>query len=403
MGRSLEDYRGIVGDEVISLIYRKARRLYRKHILHINSTYQGGGVAEMLVSLVPLMNNIGIDTGWRILHGNPDFFTITKKFYNALQGGQINLSEMKKQLYIQANEDFSTYTHVDHDCVIIHDPQPLPLIKLYRKRQPWIWRCHVDLSNPHERLWDFLKNFILRYDMAIISSEKYKRKDLPVEQRIIYPAIDPLSSKNKEIDDEVISKYLKKFRIPRDKPLIIQISRFDKWKDPEGVIEVFKLVKEKVDCRLVLCGNMAMDDPEGWMIYEKVKRKAGRMIENKNIMLITSENNILVNALQRSSAVIIQKSVREGFGLTVTEALWKGKPVAASDVGGIPLQIKDGENGFLLEPDDIKGFSNRIIEILQNPGLAEEMGRKGKEIVRKNFLITRLLSDYLDLLKDIME
>jgi len=403
MERSLEDYRGIVGDGVISLIYRKARRLYRKHILHINSTYQGGGVAEMLASLVPLMNDIGIDTGWRILRGNPDFFTITKKFYNALQGGQINLSEMKKQLYIQANEDFSTYTHVDHDCVIIHDPQPLPLIKLYRKRQPWIWRCHVDLSNPHERLWDFLKNFILRYDMAIISSEKYKRKDLPVEQRIIYPAIDPLSSKNKEIDDEVISKYLKKFSIPRDKPLITQISRFDKWKDPEGVIEVFKLVKEKVDCRLVLCGNMAMDDPEGWMIYEKVKRKAGRMIENKDIMLITSENNILVNALQRSSAVIIQKSIREGFGLTVTEALWKGKPVAASNVGGIPLQMKDGENGFLLEPDDTKEFANRIIKILQNPGLSEEMGRKGREVVRKNFLLTRLLSDYLDLLKDIME
>jgi len=357
----------------------------------------------MLASLVPLMNDIGIDTGWRILHGNPDFFTITKKFYNALQGGQINLSEMKKQLYIQANEDFSTYTHVDHDCVIIHDPQPLPLIKLYRKRQPWIWRCHMDLSNPHERLWDFLKNFILRYDVAIISSEKYKRKDLPVEQRIIYPAIDPLSSKNKEIDDEVISKYLKKFSIPRDKPLITQISRFDKWKDPEGVIEVFKLVKEKVDCRLVLCGNMAMDDPEGWMIYEKVKRKAGRMIENKDIMLITSENNILVNALQRSSAVIIQKSIREGFGLTVTEALWKGKPVAASNVGGIPLQIKDGENGFLLEPDDTKEFADRIVRILQNPDMAEEMGRKGREVVRKNFLLTRLLSDYLDLLKDMME
>lgn len=403
MGRSLEDYRGIVGDEVISLIYRKARRLYGKHILHINSTYQGGGVAEMLVSLVPLMNDIGIDTGWRILHGNPDFFTITKKFYNALQGGQINLSEMKKQLYIQANEDFSTYTHVDHDCVIIHDPQPLPLIKLYKKRQPWIWRCHVDLSNPHKRLWDFFENFILRYDVVIISSEKYRRKDLPVEQRIICPAIDPFSSKNKEIDGEVIAKYLKKFYIPKDKPLIIQISRFDKWKDPVGVIEVFKVVKEKVDCRLVLCGNMAMDDPEGWMIYEKVKRKAKRMIENRDIMLITSENNILVNALQRSSAVIIQKSIREGFGLTVTEALWKGKPVVASNVGGIPLQIKDGENGFLLEPDDTKGFADGIVRILQNPMLSEEMGKKGREVVKKNFLITRLLSDYLDLLNEVME
>lgn len=403
MRRGLEDYRRIVGEEVISMIYRKTRRLYGKHILHINSTYQGGGVAEMLSSLVPLMNDIGTDTGWRILRGNPDFFTITKKFYNALQGGRVNLSEMKKRLYIQANEDFSTYTHVDHDCVIIHDPQPLPLIKLYKKRQPWIWRCHVDLSNPHEGLWNFLENYILRYDVVILSNEEYRRKDLPVEQRIIYPAIDPLSSKNKEIGDEVISKYLRKFGVPGDKPLITQISRFDRWKDPVGVIEVFKLVKEKVDCRLVLCGNMAMDDPEGWKIYEKVERKARRLVKNRDIMLITSENNILVNALQRSSAVIIQKSIREGFGLTVTESLWKGKPVVASNVGGIPLQIKNEENGFLLEPNDTKGFANRIIKILQNPDMAEEMGRKGKKIVRKDFLITRLLSDYLDLLNDVMK
>ncbi|OYD13762.1 glycosyl transferase family 1 [candidate division WOR-3 bacterium JGI_Cruoil_03_44_89] len=403
MTRSLEDYRRIVGEEVVSMIHRKTRRLYGKHILHINSTYQGGGVAEMLSSLVPVMNDAGIDTGWRILHGNPDFFTITKKFYNALQGGRVNLSEIKKRLYIQANEDFSTYTHVDHDCVIIHDPQPLPLIKLYKKRQPWIWRCHVDLSNPHEGLWNFLENYILRYDVVILSNEEYRRKDLPVEQRIIYPAIDPLSSKNKEIGDEVISKYLRKFGIPGDKPLVTQISRFDRWKDPVGVIEVFKLVKEKVDCRLVLCGNMAMDDPEGWKIYEKVERKNRRLVKNRDIMLITSENNILVNALQRSSAVIIQKSIREGFGLTVTESLWKGRPVVASNVGGIPLQIKDGENGFLLEPNDTKGFANRMIEILQNPDTAEEMGRKGKEIVREKFLITRLLSDYLDLLNDVMK
>ena len=398
--RSLDDYSEIVGDEVLSSIYRKARKLTGKHVLHINATYQGGGVAEILGSVVVLMNDIGIDTGWRILHGPHDFFAITKKFHNALQGEPINLTEIKKRLYIRANEDFSVFTHIDHDYVIVHDPQPLPLIKYYAKKQPWIWRCHVDLSTSNNAVWDFLKKFILRYDMVIISSEKYKRKDLPVEQRIIHPAIDPLTPKNMEISQADISKYLKKFGIPRDKPIITQISRFDKWKDPEGVIQVFKLVKKKVDCRLVLCGSMAADDPEGWMIYERVERKAKDWIENKDIILITSENSILVNALQRTSAVIIQKSTREGFGLTVTEALWKGTPVVTSNIGGIPLQIIDGENGFLVEARDKKGFAERIIQLLEKPDLAQEMGKKGKEIVRKNFLITRIISDYLDLLND---
>lgn len=401
--KSLDDYSEIVGDQVLSSIYRKARRLTGKHILHINATYQGGGVAEILGSVVVLMNDIGIDTGWRILHGTPDFFAITKKFHNALQGAPINLTEIKKRLYIRANEDFSMFTHIDHDYVIVHDPQPLPLIKYYAKKQPWIWRCHVDLSTSNNAIWDFLKKFILRYDMMIISSEKYKREDLPVEQRIIQPAIDPLSPKNMEISQGDISKYLKKFGIPRDKPLITQISRFDKWKDPEGVIQVFKLVKKKVDCRLVLCGSMAADDPEGWMIYEKVERKAKDLIENKDVILITSENSILVNALQRVSAVIIQKSTKEGFGLTVTEALWKGTPVVSSNIGGIPLQVTDGENGFLVEVGDKKGFAERIIQLLKNPELAEQMGKKGKEIVRKNFLITRIISDYLDLLNDMIK
>jgi len=401
--KSLDDYSEIVGDQVLSSIYRKARRLTGKHILHINATYQGGGVAEILGSVVVLMNDIGIDTGWRILHGTPDFFAITKKFHNALQGAPINLTEIKKRLYIRANEDFSMFTHIDHDYVIIHDPQPLPLIKYYAKKQPWIWRCHVDLSTSNNAIWDFLKKFILRYDMMIISSEKYRREDLPVEQRIIQPAIDPLSPKNMEISQGDISKYLKKFGIPRDKPLITQISRFDKWKDPEGVIQVFKLVKKKVDCRLVLCGSMAADDPEGWMIYEKVERKAKDLIENKDVILITSENSILVNALQRVSAVIIQKSTKEGFGLTVTEALWKGTPVVSSNIGGIPLQVTDGENGFLVEVGDKKGFAERIVQLLKNPELAEEMGKKGKEMVRKNFLITRIISDYLDLLNDMIK
>lgn len=401
--RSLEDYHKIVGDEVITSIHKKARSLYERHILHINSTYQGGGVAEILTSLVPLMNDIGIDTGWRIMQGNPDFFQITKKFHNALQGNGINFTEMKKKLYLLANENFSVYTHINHDCVIIHDPQPLPQIKFYAKRQPWIWRCHADLSNPNGKLWAFLKNFILRYDLVVVSNVNYRQKDLPLEQKVCYPAIDPLSHKNMELSERDLAKTLRKFSIPTDKPLITQVSRFDRWKDPTGVIEVFKLIKKKVDCRLILCGSMAADDPEGWNIYERVHRKANDFIKSGDVILLTSESNILVNALQRVSKVVIQKSIREGFGLTVSEALWKQTPVVASNIGGIPLQIVDGENGFLVDSFDTKGFADRIIRILQDPSLGEDMGRKGKEHIRKNFLITRLLSDYLSVLDDVVK
>ncbi len=398
----LDDYREIVGNDVIYSLYQKMRKLYGKNLLHINSTYIGGGVAEMLSAIVPMMNEIGLESGWRTVHGNTDFYGITKKFHNALQGEKINFSDMKRSLYLQVNEQFSQYTHInDHDFVVIHDPQPLPLIQFYKKKQPWIWRCHIDLSSPDKQIWDYLKKFILKYELVIVSSEKYMSKDLPMEYRIIQPAIDPLSHKNKIISDADIAKYLKKNNVPTDKPIITQISRFDKWKDPVGVVEIFKRVKERVDCRLVLCGNMATDDPEGFAIFEKIKQQAKQLIETNDIILITVENSILVNALQRKSSVIIQKSIREGFGLTVTEGLWKEKPVVASNVGGIPLQITDGEDGFLVDPYDVDGFAERIVELLKNPSLAKEMGKKGKETVRKKFLMTRTLSDYLDLLNDI--
>ncbi len=403
MAHKIEDYAKIVSDEVMFELYKSAKRFYGNTVVHINSTYYGGGVAEILNALVPLMNDIGLETGWRQLRGSSDFFNITKKFHNALQGDSLNLTEMKKKLYIQTNVDFSTYNHIDeHDCVIVHDPQPLPMIKFYRKRQPWIWRIHIDLSHPNVELWDFLKNYILRYDVVILSHEKYKIRDLPVEQRIIHPAIDPLSPKNFNISEKTISKYLRKFNIPTDKPILCQISRFDKWKDPDGVVEVFKLVKEKIDCRLVLCGSMTIDDPESHQAYEQVKRKTNNFTENGDVILITFENNILVNALQRKSAVIIQKSLREGFGLTVSEALWKETPVVASNVGGIPLQIDNGENGFLVEPNDTKGFANIIIDILKDPKLAASIGKKGKEVVLKKFLITRLLLDYLKLIHEML-
>lgn len=354
----------------------------------------------MLTSLLPLMNDVGLEADWRILRGTPDFFAVTKKFHDALQGDTINLTEIKKRIYVETNKEFSSYCHIDNSFVVVHDNQPLPIVSFRRKRQPWIWRCNVDLSNPNKRVFDFLKDFILRYDLVIVSSEKYKNKDLPVEHKVISPAIDPLSIKNMELPEDVAPKYLGKFGIPTDKPLVTQISRFDKWKDPEGVIEVFRLVKKAIDCRLVLCGSMAADDPEGTQILERVQRKGRDLIERRDLTLITSENNILVNVLQRSSDVIVQKSIKEGFGLTVTEALWKEKPVVASNVGGISLQIKDGENGFLADPRDTVLFSQRIIQLLQDRELAERMGKSGKRTVEEKFLMTRLILDYLDMLME---
>jgi trehalose synthase len=402
MKRSLNDYRLIVGDDTIGKIYHKARKLYGRTLVHVNSTYYGGGVAEILSGLVPLMNDVGIAAGWRMLRGTPDFFDITKKFHNALQGNSLNMTDIKKKLYVQANEDFSTYSHITHNCVIIHDPQPLPLIQFYSRKQPWVWRIHIDLSNPNQELWEFLKSFILKYDVIIISSEDYRLKDMPVEQRIIHPAIDPLSPKNMEIPEKVINKYLKKFNIPTDKPIVTQISRFDRFKDQEGLVDVYRMVKEQIDCRLVLCGSMALDDPESQQYYERTKRKANNFIKDHDVILINSENNILVNALQRISNVIVQKSLREGFGLTVTEALLKEKPVVASNVGGIPLQISDGETGYLVEPNDKEGFAKRIVQILKDPSLAQSLAEKARKVAQRKFLITRLLSDYLDLLNDIL-
>jgi len=399
---SLESFRHIVPDETLAEVYARARKLYGKHIVHINSTYQGGGVAEILYSLVQLMNDVGIKTGWRILHGSPDFFDITKRFHNALQGAGLNLSEMKRRIYLQVNENFAKFTHLDHDCVIVHDPQPLPIIRSYVKKQPWIWRCHIDLTDPHAELWDFLKGYLLKYDQIVVSSEKYFKQDLPVDQRLMFPAINPLNLKNKELPEKTIHKYIKRAGIPTDKPIITQVSRLDPWKDPGGVIDVFALVKEKVDCRLLFCYNLATDDPEGMQMQAKVERKANKFLKNGDIVFVLGNNDILVNSVQRVSDIIIQKSTKEGFCLAVTEALWKGRPVVASNVGGIPGQIEDGKNGFLLEPKDIQGFAERIVYLLKNPKEAEHLGQNATETVREKFLITRLVSDHLDMLKSIM-
>jgi len=285
--------------------------------------------------------------------------------------------------------------------VVIHDPQPLPMIRFYKKRQPWIWRCHIDLTEPDPELWEFLKGYIMRYDLVIVSHEQYLRPDLAVEQRVINPAIDPLNQKNIDLPEETVAKYIERFEIPLDKPFITQVSRFDKWKDPEGVVEVFRRVLKQVDCRLVLAGNMATDDPEGIEMFERVKEQAADLIETGQVILIIGASDIEINALQRVSSVILQKSTREGFGLTVSEAMWKQTPVVASRVGGIPLQVIDGETGFLVDPLDFDECADRVVTLLNDRDLANEMARRGKEHVREHFLITRLLGHYLELLDEL--
>ncbi|MBN1860637.1 MAG: glycosyltransferase [Candidatus Thermoplasmatota archaeon] len=400
--KSLDKYQEIVGDHLIQKIRSEASSLSEKKMVHINSTYQGGGVAEILNSLIILLNDVGIETDWRILHGNLDFFTITKKFHNALQGERINLSEKKKEIYYINNVNNAIFSHINHDFVVVHDPQPLPIITCYKKRQPWVWRCHIDISTPMKDLWDYLKMFILKYDAMIISMEKFKPRDIPdrvLPQYIIRPSIDPLNLKNREIPSFTISKYLSKYGIDEEKPIITQISRFDKWKDPEGMIKIFKMIKRKANCQLILAGSMATDDPEGQGIFENLEK----LVETeKDIRLIINAPDILINVLQRASSVIIQKSLKEGFAITVSEALWKKTPVVTSNVGGISSQVIHGKNGYLVEPKDYAGFAEKITYLLKNPTIAEKMGEFGREHVKNNFLITRHLLDYIQLMKKVI-
>jgi trehalose synthase len=393
MLRKLTDYRPIVGDAKIAEIYRKGRVLCKKHIVNLSSISYGGGVAEVLRNVVPLMNDIGILVGWRTIVGSPDFFRVTKKFHNALHGDSIALTQKKINVYEETNEIFSKLTHLDHDLVIVHDPQPLPLIKFYRKRQPWIWRCHIDLSRPNRKLWDYLKSFVLRYDLVVYQMEEFAAKGVPGDYRVIKPSIDPLSMKNMPLSRATIKKYLQKAGVSDKKPLITQVSRFDKWKDQIGVLRVFDKIREEMDCQLLLIGDIALDDPEGQTMYEQLLSKVkGR----RDVRVIVGAHDVMVNAVQRASDVALQKSIREGFGLSVTEAMWKETPVVASNIGGIPAQVIDGENGYLVDPHDYGDVAKKVMDILCDRNLREKMGARAKEHVRENFLNTRHIEDWID-------
>ncbi|NLY73692.1 MAG: glycosyltransferase [Firmicutes bacterium] len=386
----VSDYEQFIGAEAVDRIYQKALALKDFHVTHINSTYYGGGVAELLGPLTLLMNNLGIKAGWRVIQGAPDFFSITKKMHNGLQGGKINLTKRKKRIYEEIIYENAARNHLnDHDMVIVHDPQPLPMINYYQKKCPWIWRCHVDLSRPNPELWDYLSTFIRNYNAVILSIEEYRQK-LPIPQLFFLPAIDPFSIKNRKMKEADIEERLRYYKIPTDLPLVVQISRFDRWKDPEGVIKAFKIARKEVDCTLVLLGNVATDDPEGAEVYESLLNQ-----KEERIIILSHEDSSLVNALQTRAAVVLQKSLREGFGLTVTEALWKGTPVIGGNVGGIRYQIKDGVNGFLV--NSVEETAARIAQLLKDPKLRSQMGEKARETVREKFLLTRLLEQYLDL------
>jgi trehalose synthase len=386
----VENYKRFVGKETVERVQHKAGKLEDLHVAHVNSTYYGGGVAELLGALTLLMNDVGIKTGWRVIQGSPDYFSVTKKLHNALQGGEINLTPLKKRIYENVVYENAIRNHLDHDRVIIHDPQPLPMISHYEKRGPWIWRCHLDLTDPNQEVWEYLSKFINKYDAMIVSLDEYKQ-DIPVPQTHFMPALNPFSIKNRRLSDEEMDDRLDYYDIPTDLPIVTQVSRFDRWKDPEGVIKAFKMAQEDINATLVLLGSIATDDPEGQKVYQSLLDS-----REERIIILAKEDTALVNALQTRSAVVLQKSIREGFGLTVTEAMWKGTPVIGGNVGGIKHQIHDGENGYLVS--SIEEAAEKIVTLIEDPDLREEMGQKARKSVRDGYLMIRLLEQYLDLL-----
>lgn len=395
---SLEQYRPIVGGKKIEELKLLGEKLSGRRVCHVNSTSYGGGVAEILKRLVPLMEAVGLDVDWQVIKGSNEFFNVTKTIHNGLQGMRVHLTDEMKRTYLFVNEMNAKELCFDHDFVVIHDPQPAPTISYYGTRSgKWIWRCHIDSSNPDKDVIDFISPFILQYDALIFTLPQYvpelmKRKEIA----IIPPSIDPLSAKNNPLQENTIQSILEKYDVDADDPILTQVARFDPWKDPLGAIDVYRTVKKKLPkVQLLLITNMAPDDPEGWVYYEKIARHSGG---DYNIHLLTDLIGVRdteVNAFQRASDVILQMSTREGFGLTVAEALWKGVPVVGRNVGGIPLQIVNNETGFLVE--NVGEAAEKTLYLLSHPNKGKEMGEKGRKHILQNFLVTRHLEDYIRL------
>ena len=388
---SIEEYRPLVGDETVNRILAKAAQLQDLSVVNISSTQYGGGVAEILSPLTLLMNAMGIEMGWRVMEGRPEFFAFTKELHNGLQGAPVEITESKRRAYEQISFENSLRMHLEHDVVIVHDPQPLALAQFYQRTSPWIWCCHVDLSAPDPGVWNFLKPYMQRYDTAVFSLPEYAQ-DLRVPLHFIMPAINPFSMTNKDMAEDEIDQTLRRHGIPTDLPLVVQVSRFDRWKDPQGVIEACKIARRATEFTLVLVGSKADDDPEAATVLAAAEASA-----DARVLVLSVTDPLLVNALQRRAAVILQKSIREGFGLTVSEAMWKGTPVIGGNVGGIRYQVRDGESGFLV--NSIDEAASRIVTLLQNADLRRRMGASGREMVRRKFLLSRLAEDWIDLIR----
>lgn len=389
---TLEDYAQHVGSETIEELKLVASRLSGVVVQNINSTAVGGGVAEILMRMVPLLHELGVNAQWDVIKGGERFFEVTKKMHNALHGQRVEFSKDEIDLFLETSEMNEKEMHLHGDIMFIHDPQPCALIRrkmdLGRK---WIWRCHIDFSRPDPFTWKFLKEYIEQYDVSVFSAPSFAR-ELSIPQALISPSIDPLSDKNRELPQATIDSILERFKIDRSRPIVTQISRFDYLKDPLGVVQVFRRIRKYIDCQLVLAGGGATDDPEGAAVLAEVE-EAVNNDPDIFLLLLPPASDIEINALQRASTVILQKSLREGFGLTVAEGLWKAKPVIAGAVGGIPLQIVHKYSGLLTHT--IEGTAFALKQLLQNPAFAKSLGENGREHVRKNFLITRHLRDYL--------
>ena len=381
----LDAYRDVVGAAEIDELRVLASKLKGKTVKMVNSTAVGGGVAEMLTQLVPLLNELEVKATWEVITGANDFFEVTKAFHNALQGSDYKLTQAAREIYLAYNEQNRDRMQFTEDVVVIHDPQPAALIQSRQdSAHRWVWRCHIDLSNPNPDVWNFLRPFIERYDAAIFSSQSFTQQ-LPIPQYLFYPWIDPLSQKNKDLEDSFIQRVCDEFGIDRSRPIVTQVSRFDRLKDPVGVVRAFKQARKYVDCQLVLAGGGATDDPEGAIVLKEVKEAAG---DDPDIIVLDlpPSSALEINALQRASTVIVQKSIKEGFGLTVTEALWKAKPTIASAVGGIPNQIIDQLTGMLVHSVD--ECAHQIRYLLTHPDFSQELGENGRNHVKENFLVT---------------
>jgi trehalose synthase len=389
---SLDAYIPLLGAPEIEELRALAAQISGRTVQMVNSTAMGGGVAEILNRLIPLMQELGLRPRWDVITGGEDFFEVTKAFHNALHGGPYQARKENFELFLATNESNRQRLRFDCEFTVIHDPQPVALIEA-RSRQEghWLWRCHIDLSNPHPDVWGFLRPFVYRYDGALFSSPEFARQ-LPIPQYLSYPCIDPLSEKNVDLDPATVREIVERFGIDLARPIITQISRFDRLKDPIGVVRAYQIVRRYMDCQLVLAGGSASDDPEGEIVLEEVRREA-KDDPDIHLLNLPPWSATEINALQRASTIIVQKSLREGFGLTVTEALWKKKPVVASAVGGIPAQVIHKHTGLLVH--SVEGTAYQIRFLLSNPALAHKLGEQGHDHVRENFLITTNVKRYL--------